>query len=74
MAKRLYRSKTEKMIAGICGGLAEYTNTDPTLWRIGMVFLAFISGGVVVLAYLVCILIIPEAPDTPKKTTKKAKS
>lgn len=59
-AKRLFRSKTNRMIAGVCGGLGEYLTIDPTLLRIAIALLAF-AGGFGLAAYLVLWLIIPEA-------------
>lgn len=61
MAKRLYRSKTEKKIAGVCAGLGEYFNIDPVLIRLIMVLLIF-AYGVGILAYIVGWIIIPEKP------------
>jgi len=58
--KRLYRSKTDRMIAGICGGLGEYWNVDPTLIRLGMVALLFVTGGGLAIAYIAGAIIIPE--------------
>ncbi len=59
--KKLYRSKTDRKIAGVCGGIAEYFNIDPTLVRLCTVLLAlFVGGGVI--AYIVCALVIPEEP------------
>lgn len=59
--KRLYRSKKEKVIAGVCGGLAEYLNLDPVVVRILAVFSAF--TGIGVLLYIAAILIVPENPN-----------
>lgn len=60
MEKKLYRSKTNKMIAGVCGGIGEYFNIDPTLVRLAWVLLsiplAFFGG---VLAYIIAAIIIP---------------
>ncbi|MBI4302376.1 MAG: PspC domain-containing protein [Chloroflexi bacterium] len=56
--KRLYRSETERMVAGICGGLAEYFDIDPVLVRLAFVLLAFASG-IGIIAYLVLWLIMP---------------
>ena len=60
--KKLYRSKSNRVLVGVCGGIAEYFNIDPTLvrvaWAVGSVFL---FAGVV--AYVVCAFIIPEKPD-----------
>ena len=62
MQKKLYRSATDKKLAGVCGGVAKYLNIDPTvirvLWAIMSLF-AFIG----VVAYIVCAFIIPEEPS-----------
>lgn len=61
--KRLYRSRRDRKIAGICGGLGEYLELDPTLIRLILVFLAFITGIFpAVLAYLISWIIIPLKP------------
>ena len=59
MNKKLYRSNN-KMVAGVCAGLAEYINIDPTVVRVIWAIAAFSGAGL--LAYLVCALIIPEKP------------
>lgn len=61
MAKKLYRSK-ERKIAGVCNGLAEYFDVDPTLVRVIAVISIF-WGGAGGLAYLVAWLMIPNSPD-----------
>ena len=58
MSKRLYKSNTNRMIDGICGGIAEYFNIDPTLVRLGWILFCAL-GGSGVLAYLICAVIIP---------------
>ena len=58
--KKLYRSNDRK-IAGVCGGLAEHLNSDPTVIRVFWALIGLTGAGVV--AYLVCALIIPEKPD-----------
>jgi phage shock protein C len=58
MARRLYRSQAEKMIGGVCGGLAEILDLDPTIVRIVFVLLALL-GGHGVLLYLILWLIMP---------------
>ena len=61
--KHIYRSANNKMIAGVCGGLAEYFNTDPTLVRLIWVVLSVMTGvfaGIV--AYLLAWAIIPRNP------------
>ena len=61
MQKKLYRSAKNRQLAGVCGGLAEYLNMDPTvirvLWAVVSLF-AFVG----VVAYIVCAIIIPEEP------------
>ena len=59
--KKLYKSSKNKMIAGVCGGLGEYFNIDPTLVRLAAVVLAVFGGGGL-LAYIVALIIIPDAP------------
>ena len=61
MDKKLYRSTQNKMIAGVCAGLAEYLNIDPTIVRVIWALVALSGAGI--LAYLVCALIIPEKPS-----------
>jgi len=58
MNKRLYRIENGKQIAGVCGGIAEYFDLDPTLVRIAWVVLAFCAGGGI-LAYIIAALIMP---------------
>lgn len=58
--KRLYRSETEKQISGVCGGLAEYFDVDPTLIRIAFAFITIITGFVPgIIAYLALAIIMP---------------
>lgn len=64
MAERvLQRSTTNRVIAGVCGGLGEYFDLDPTLVRVVFVLLAFFSMGFGILLYLVLALVIPEAGE-----------
>ncbi|MDR2918711.1 MAG: PspC domain-containing protein [Tannerella sp.] len=57
--KRLYRSDSEKMIAGVCGGIAEYFGLDPTLVRLGYILLSVFTLFSGVLAYLILWIVIP---------------
>ena len=60
--KRLYRSRSERKIAGLCGGLGEYFGVDPVAIRLLWVVLTFFTGVVPgVLAYIVAWLVVPEA-------------
>jgi phage shock protein C len=65
MQKRLQRSRTEKMIGGVCGGFAEYFNVDPTLVRVIWVAMTLIVG-IGILLYLILWLVMPlESPAQP---------
>ena len=69
MTKRLRRSHTDKIIAGVCGGIGEYLEVDPVvvrlLWIVATVFTAFGPGA---LCYLLAWVIIPDGPvTTPSK-------
>ncbi|HEY9574419.1 MAG TPA: PspC domain-containing protein [Lachnospiraceae bacterium] len=57
--KRLYRSSTNYMLAGVCGGIAEYFNIDPTLVRLAWVLFSVV-GGSGILAYIIASIIIPK--------------
>ncbi len=57
--KKLCRSKNQKMIAGVCGGIAEYYNVDPTLVRLGFVAFALLVGSGL-LAYIIAAIVMPE--------------
>ena len=61
MNKRLYKSRNDKMLGGVCGGIAEYFNIDPTLVRLGWVLFCAL-GGSGILAYIVAAIVIPEQP------------
>jgi len=60
MEKKLYRSRENRMLFGVCGGIGEYTGIDPTVIRLGMIFIGFTCIGI--LFYIAAGLIIPEAP------------
>lgn len=62
--KRLYRSRTDRLIGGVCGGLGAYLDIDPTVIRLLFVLLAF-AGGPGLLAYLVMLILVPEEPFPP---------
>lgn len=57
--KRLYRSKKDRMICGVCGGTANYFNIDPTLVRLAFVLIAM-GAGSGILAYIIAAIIIPD--------------
>jgi phage shock protein PspC (stress-responsive transcriptional regulator) len=66
MERRLYRSRTEKMIAGVCGGVAEYFNTDPTIVRLLWVLITLL-GGAGVLLYIVLWIVMPLQGPPPMR-------
>lgn len=57
--KRLYRSDTNYMLAGVCGGIAEYFNVDSTLVRLAWAVITAFSWGAGILAYVAAAIIIP---------------
>ena len=61
MNKKLYRNTSNKMIAGVCSGLAEYINIDPTIVRLIWALISLSGAGIV--AYLIAAIIIPEKPS-----------
>ncbi len=62
--RRVYRSRRDRMLAGVCGGIGEYFNVDPTIIR-----LIWVIGGLCVgaglIAYIICAIIIPDEPYDP---------
>lgn len=61
MSKKLYKSNTNKMLEGVCGGIAEYFGVDPTIVRLAWVVFCAL-GGSSILAYIIAAIIIPSAP------------
>lgn len=64
--KKLYRSTEQKVIAGVCGGIAEYFNVDPVVVRLIWVISIFL-GGFGILAYIIAWIIIPKRPEKKQK-------
>ena len=73
MNKRLYRSREDRRISGVCGGIAEYLGIDPTLVRILWVLLA-LAGGPGVLLYIIMAVVVPEEPEFVQSTAEKSKN
>lgn len=71
--KRLYRSRSDRRIAGVCGGIADYLAVDPTIVRIIWVLLASIGGPGVVL-YIILAAVIPEEPEYVQSSAQKIKN
>jgi phage shock protein C len=61
MAKKLYRSKKNRKIAGVCGGIAEYFDIDPIIIRLITLILALSAGGGLI-AYIIAWIVVPEEP------------
>ena len=58
--KQLTRSSTNRMIAGVCAGLGEYLNIDPTVVRLLFLLAFFLTGPGILIAYLIMAVIVPE--------------
>jgi phage shock protein C len=63
--KRLRRSQTDRTVAGVLGGVAEYLNLDPTMIRAVFLLSILLTGGLAVLAYPILWIVMPEAPPAP---------
>ena len=61
MSKKLYKSTTDRKLCGVCAGIANYLNIDPTVVRLLWALITFV-GGAGVFAYVVCALVIPDEP------------
>ena len=72
MAKRLYRSRNDYWMGGVCGGIAEYFNIDATLVRLGLIIFGALGGSGLV-AYIIAWCVIPEAPKN-KSAKQRAKA
>ncbi|HES59982.1 MAG: PspC domain-containing protein [Calditrichaceae bacterium] len=70
--KQIYRSNN-KMFAGVCAGIAEYFDIDPTLVRLGYVLLSIASFGMGLVVYIILMIILPQAPTTSDSTSVERK-
>ncbi|NTW92979.1 MAG: PspC domain-containing protein [Methanoregulaceae archaeon] len=61
--KELFRSRNNKMLCGICGGLGEYFDIDPTIIRLALVVVTLVSLGFGIIIYLAAWVIIPQCPE-----------
>lgn len=66
MTKRLYRSRDERMFAGVCGGIAEYLDVDPTVVRVAFVVATLLTWPMAIVLYLALAFIMPERPEEPE--------
>ena len=69
--KRLYRSTQDRMFAGVCGGIGEYLDVDPTLVRLVFVALSLLSSGSGLVIYIILMLIVPERPADKRRLKAK---
>lgn len=60
MEKRLYKSKDDRILFGVCGGVAEYFDVDPTLIRLAFVLILLTGTGLI--AYIIAAIVMPEKP------------
>lgn len=58
--RQLRRSRSDRMLAGVCAGIANYLRVDPTLIRVGVAVLAIITWGVALLGYVIAWIVMPE--------------
>ena len=63
--EKLYRSRTEKKLLGVCGGLGDYMQVDPVIVRLVFVMAALASFGIVAIAYIVLGIVVPQKPAVP---------
>lgn len=62
MNRRLYRSRTDRIVGGVAAGVADYVNADPALVRIAWAILVPLTSGLALLVYVVALIAVPEAP------------
>ena len=70
MDKKLYRSRNDQMIEGVCGGLGAYFNIDPTLVRLGFVLAVLGGFGAGILLYAIMAWVVPLEPEFPDTTSR----
>jgi phage shock protein PspC (stress-responsive transcriptional regulator) len=76
MGKTLYRSRDDRMLFGVCGGLGKYFDVDSNIIRVLWILAIFFSWGGMLVAYLLAALLIPEEPakkEVKKKPARKTK-
>ena len=70
--KRLYKSRNDKIVDGVCGGIAHYLNMDPTLVRLAFVVITLLGGGVLILLYVAGMIIMPRAGDESEEPSRSS--
>ena len=63
MGKKLFKSNTDRKVCGVCGGIAEYFNIDPTLVRLGWALVTLCTAGIGIIGYIVCAVIMPKKSE-----------
>lgn len=71
MSKRIYKIEDGKKICGVCGGLAEYFDVDPTIVRLIFVVAGLAGTGAAVIGYIIAALIMPDKSDVQKEEEQK---
>lgn len=66
--RQLTRSRDDRWLAGVCGGIAELTGVDATLIRVLLVIATILGAGSLIVIYLICWVLIPKAPELPPAT------
>jgi phage shock protein C len=69
VAERLYRSRDDRMLAGVAGGVAETLDADPSIVRVAWVLLTILTGGIALVVYIVMAIVVPEGPGGPKPSS-----
>jgi phage shock protein C len=72
MAEPLHRSRDDRMLAGVAGGVAETLDADPSLVRVAWALLAILTGGIAILVYIVMAIVVPEGPVEPWQPSAEA--
>lgn len=68
--KKFYRSRTDRVLFGVCGGLGKYFGVDPILFRLLFVLFFFVGNGAGIIIYILAVLVIPEEPGEPGAVDK----
>lgn len=68
--KKFYRSRTDRVLFGVCGGLGKYFGVDPILFRLLFVLFFFVGDGAGIIIYMLAVLVIPKEPGEPGAVDK----
>jgi phage shock protein C len=69
VAERLYRSRDDRMLAGVAGGLATILDADPSIVRVAWVLLTILTGGIALVVYIVMAIVVPEGPGAAQPSS-----